>query len=192
MVSLWKCSTILICSSFLGLVALAQPPVIKTSSPGETKSEVKNDPKSDRKSETKIDVKSDSKADIKFEIGKIQLGSKTLSVEIAETEAQQERGLMYRKKMGPDEGMLFIFKVEQILYFWMKNTFLNLSIGYFDKDGNLIDIQEMKAVTSVMEENLPNYPSRKPALYALEMNAGWFAKNKIKLGTKLKVLKDRQ
>ncbi len=125
---------------------------------------------------------------VHFNKEKIQIGSKNLSIEVAETESQHERGLMYRKKLAPDEGMLFIFKKEQPLYFWMKNTFIDLSIGYFNKDGILVDIQEMKAVKSVMEENPPSYPSEKPSLYALEMKTGWFQKNKVKLGDKLRLL----
>ena len=130
-------------------------------------------------------------ATVKFNHAKIQVGPKTLDVEVAETSPQHERGLMFRKKLDANEGMLFIFKTEQPLFFWMKNTIIDLSIGYFDKDGTLVDVQEMKA-TSVMDENPPNYPSKKPSLYALEMNKGWFAKNGIKPGAKLKIIKERQ
>ena len=118
---------------------------------------------------------------VTFKTEKIKIGKKTITVEIAETEKQLERGLMHRQKMKTDAGMFFIFKDEQIRSFWMKNTLIDLSIGYFNKDKKLIDIQEMSA-TSIMQKDLPSYPSQGPAMYALEMNKGWFNKNKIAVG----------
>lgn len=118
---------------------------------------------------------------------KITLGSKTLVVEVATTPEQHERGLMFRNKLKDDEGMLFIFDTEQTRFFWMKNTLIDLSIGYFDGKGVLIDIQEMKSGKGIPDSALMSYPSSKPAKYALEMNKGWFSKNNIKLGTKLKI-----
>lgn len=124
---------------------------------------------------------------ITFKKKKISVGSKTLVVEIAETPEQHERGLMFRNKLGPNDGMLFIFDNEQTRLFWMKNTLIDLSIGYFDASGTLVDIQEMRSGKGIPDTGLPNYPSKKPAKYALEMNKGWFEKHKIKLGTKLKI-----
>lgn len=129
--------------------------------------------------------------DVVFEKEKIILDGKSVSVEVAKTQEQHERGLMFRKSMPENEGMLFVFNNEEIRSFWMKNTFIDLSIGYFDKDKTLIDIQEMKA-TSMMEARPPSYPSAKPAMYALEMNKGWFAKNKVKLGHKFHFSSRRQ
>lgn len=121
--------------------------------------------------------------DVTFKKEKITLGGKTIPVELAETPEQHERGLMFRKSMPENEGMLFVFSNEDVRYFWMKNTFIDLSIGYFDREKTLIDIQEMKSA-SMMETRPPSYPSAKPAKYALEMNKGWFTKNKVKLGQK--------
>jgi len=129
--------------------------------------------------------------DVVFKKDTIVLNGKTISVELAETDDQHERGLMFRKSMPENEGMLFIFTGEATRSFWMKNTYIDLSIGYFDKDKNLIDIQEMKA-TSVMEPRPPSYPSVKPAMYALEMNKAWFAKNKVKIGHKFHYKSRRQ
>jgi uncharacterized membrane protein (UPF0127 family) len=125
---------------------------------------------------------------VNFERSKIILAGKTLTVELAKTAEQHEQGLMLRKKMPDQEGMLFVFPDEQVRYFWMKNTIIDLSIGYFDQNRVLIDIQEMKA-TSMMETRPPSYPSAKPAMYALEMNKGWFAKNGIKIGQKFEFSK---
>ena len=91
---------------------------------------------------------------------------------------------MNRKKLAPEGGMLFIFETEQIREFWMKNTFINLDIAYFDKNKKAIDIQQMKAQTSIVQAKFPTYPSKAPAQYALEMNSGWFKKNGFPVGTK--------
>ncbi len=129
-------------------------------------------------------VAADESVSFKKKIAKI--GTKTITVEIAETSKQLEHGLMYRKKMGADSGMLFIFPDEQTRMFWMKNTLIDLSIGYFNKQKKLVDIQEMKASTSLMQQDLPGYASKNPAMFALEMNKGWFKKNKIELGAEIK------
>ena len=123
---------------------------------------------------------------VKFKSKVAQLGKKTITVEIAESENQLERGLMFRKKLAANAGMLFIFPDEQPRSFWMKNTLIDLSIGYFDRQKKLVDIQEMTATSTLMQLNLPFYPSKGPAMYALEMNKGWFKKNKIEIGTILK------
>mgnify|MGYP006259988871 CR=1 FL=1 len=126
-------------------------------------------------------------AEKSFPTKKIKVGGKTLVVEIASTTVEQERGLMFRNSLGEDEGMLFVFNNEETRFFWMKNTLIDLSIGYFNRSGILIDIQEMKSGKGIADTSLPSYASAQPAKYALEMNKGWFDKNKIKLGTKLKI-----
>lgn len=109
---------------------------------------------------------------------------KTITVEVAETDAQHSLGLMNRKSMSVDSGMLFIFPDEEIREFWMKNTLINLDIAYFDKSKKAIDIQNMKAMTSILQTQIPTYPSKKPAQFALEMNDGWFKKNHFPEGSK--------
>ncbi len=108
-----------------------------------------------------------------------------LVVEIADSSEKWEFGLMFKKDLIDGEGMLFIFPEEQIRQFWMKNTFIDLDIGYFDSQKTLISITTMKAVTSEMETNLPVYPSKGPAQYALEVPKGWFQKYKIEVRDKL-------
>ncbi len=121
-----------------------------------------------------------------FSKKKILLGGKEVKVEVAETQDQLQRGLMFRTSLNADEGMLFVFKNEETRFFWMKNTFLDLSIGFFDKNKVLVDVQEMKSGKEVNEMLLPSYASAKPAMYALEMKKGWFDINKIKIGSKFK------
>ena len=124
-----------------------------------------------------------------FKKGEIKLADQIIKIDIAENDKQRSHGLMFREKLGPNEGMLFIFEDEQILSFWMKNTLIDLSIGFFDKNRTLVDVKEMKAVVSVMETNLPSHQSKSLAKYALEMNKEWFTKNKIKLGSRFDFVK---
>ncbi|MEK2689483.1 DUF192 domain-containing protein [Bdellovibrio sp. GT3] len=126
-------------------------------------------------------------SDVVFPKKKIVVGGKTLTVEVATTVEQQAQGLMSRASLGSDDGMLFVFSNEETRFFWMKNTLIDLSIGFFNKDGKLIDIQEMKSGKGLADTALPSYASSNPAKYALEMNKGWFEKNKIKVGAKLKI-----
>lgn len=122
---------------------------------------------------------------ISFEKRYITIGNKRLRVEVAKTFQQQQQGLMHRTALGENEGMIFIFADEDYRSFWMKNTLIDLSIGYFNKNFELVEVIDMKA-TSMMDINPPTYPTRKKAMYAVEVNKGWFTKNKIKLGDKLK------
>ena len=129
----------------------------------------------------RVDIKGASPG---FEKKKLLIGKEKLTVEIADTVERTAHGLMYRKSMPEASGMLFVFSDEKPRSFWMKNTFLELSIGFFDAEKVLLDIQDMRPVTSEMEMNPPTYESAKPAMYALEVNKGWFQKHKIKIGDK--------
>ena len=108
-----------------------------------------------------------------------------MHVKIADTEERREHGLMFVKKLGANEGMLFVFDEEHVLNFWMKNTLIPLSIGFFDQQGKLIDVKEMKPAPSLMDKNPPNYRSNGPALMALEMPEGWFTKNHVEVGARI-------
>lgn len=121
------------------------------------------------------------KAEVRFEKKKIKLGNQILTVEIADTPERSAQGLMHRKVLPEGTGMLFIFPDEQIRSFWMKNTFVPLSIGFFNKKKELIDVQDMTPAQSEMQVNLPNYVSKGPAQYALEVPKGWFSKHGISL-----------
>ncbi len=119
---------------------------------------------------------------------RISIDGKELLVELADTEASRAEGLMHRKTLAAGQGMLFVFEQPQVLTFWMKNTLIPLSIGYFDKDFKLLNAHEMKPPGSALEINLPRYSSEGPALFAVEANSEWFKKNKIKKGSSLKIL----
>ena len=121
---------------------------------------------------------------ITFEKKKLVIGNKTLAVEVADTQEKRRLGLMNRRELPWDSGMIFIFDKESTQTFWMKNTFIDLSIGFFNKNQVLIDIQDMIGVKSVIQKEIPRVSSQAPAQFALEVNQGWFKKNKIKLGQK--------
>jgi len=124
---------------------------------------------------------------VEFKTKKLSLGKQTLTVELAETEEQTAQGLMFRKELKEGTGMLFIFPSEELRSFWMKNTFVPLSIGFFNAKKELIDIQDMAPAASEMQTNFPSYQSQGPAQYALEVPKGWFAKHKIKLRDKFRL-----
>lgn len=128
--------------------------------------------------------------DLKFEKKTIVFKNKTkLTVEVAVSNAERSHGLMYRKSMPKDQGMLFIFPEEQLMSFWMKNTYIPLSIGFFDKDKKLFEILDMNVVSGpVNDSQLENYVSSRAGKYALEVNQGWFSKNKIKPGEQFRFL----
>lgn len=116
----------------------------------------------------------------------LTLGNAQLEVEIADTESARNQGLMNRESLEENQGMLFIYPEPQILSFWMKNTLIPLSIGFFSKAKVLVQIEDMDPPTS---SNLRLYKSTKKAMYALEVPQGWFKRNKISLGEKF-VLQD--
>lgn len=124
---------------------------------------------------------------ISFKKKTIQVGKINLRVEIADTDLKRSRGLMFRKSFDGLDGMLFIFEVEEPLAFWMKNTWMPLSIGYFDAKGRLLNVEEMEPAKSEMQAHYPSYPSIGSAKYALEMPSGWFRQRQIKQGTILKL-----
>jgi uncharacterized membrane protein (UPF0127 family) len=126
---------------------------------------------------------------VSFDSIDIQVGGKRAHVQLADNDDRREHGLMFVKKLGLNEGMLFVFEEERPLNFWMKNTLIPLSIGFFDHDGVLVDVKEMKPAESLMEKHPPTYQSAEPATFALEMPEGWFSKNHLKAGAKLAVLK---
>lgn len=116
----------------------------------------------------------------KNEVISIQISGYQLDVEVANTPQKRETGLMFRKTLGRNKGMLFVFPSEQFLTFWMKNTWIPLSIGYFKADGTLAQTMEMKPnQTTVL------YPSDSQVKYALEVNEGWFEKRGITAGAQM-------
>jgi len=110
---------------------------------------------------------------------KLTAGMHIIDAQVASAPAERETGLMFRKEMPQQEGMLFVFEYPAQQCFWMKNTILPLSVAFVHDDGTIANIEEMQAQT------LDSHCSAKPVRYVLEMNKGWFAKKGIKAGFRL-------
>jgi len=107
----------------------------------------------------------------------IRVGDVALVVEVAARPAEQQKGMMFRKKLSPDEAMLFVFPRDSNLSFWMKNTAFDLDLAYIGPDGRITQVERMKAY------DLEPVFSREPARFALETAAGWLAAHGAKVGT---------
>jgi uncharacterized membrane protein (UPF0127 family) len=122
--------------------------------------------------------------DTEVEDNKIPLviGDTEIYVEYADTPETRQLGLMYRRTLCEDCGMLFKFSGIQIGSIWMKNTYIGLDLAYIDSNGKVTDIKQLTA------HDLTPVKSSAPVLYALEMNQGWFAKQDIQVGDIVKQL----
>ena len=106
-------------------------------------------------------------------------GMYRIDTQLAQTPQQREIGLMFRKEMPQQEGMLFIFDVPGVQCFWMRNTLLPLTAAFVADDGTIVNLADMKPMSD------DSHCSAKPVRYVLEMNKGWFAKRGIQAGAKL-------
>lgn len=98
----------------------------------------------------------------------VELGSAAFVVEVADTDAQRMRGLMFRDAMPADHGMLFVFEQELPLSFWMKNTRIPLDMLYFDRAARLVSIQSN--VPPCVTAYCPSYAAEGPSQFVLELN----------------------
>jgi len=105
-------------------------------------------------------------------------GEVRVRVEIANDDFERARGLMYRTALAENRGMLFVYREEQKLTFWMKNTLIPLSIAFMDAEGRIVDIQDMEP----LDDDPPSYVSTEPARYALEVNQGFFEERGVEVG----------
>lgn len=109
-------------------------------------------------------------------------GFHRIEAEVAARDDQRQTGLMNRRTMPSQRGMLFAFPVANTYCMWMRNTFIPLSVAFIDENGVILNIEDMAPHS---EEN---HCARRPASYALEMNKGWFAQRGIVAGGRLKGL----
>jgi len=109
----------------------------------------------------------------------LKIGAHHIKVEVAQTDQQREKGLMFRKQMGRDDGMLFIFDEPAYHAMWMKNTLIPLSVAFLDAQGTILNILDMEPQT------LDSHAAAGPAIYAIETNKGWFDGKNIKAGDKV-------
>ncbi|HEX2973581.1 MAG TPA: DUF192 domain-containing protein [Tepidisphaeraceae bacterium] len=109
----------------------------------------------------------------------MQIGTRTFTLEVADTDSSRQYGLMHRDSLPADHGMLFVFEDERPLGFWMKNTRIPLDILYVDAQGRVVSIHQMKP------HDLSTTSSDGPAQYAIELNEGAAARAGVKPGDHL-------
>ena len=110
----------------------------------------------------------------------IKVGDRSVRMQLAVTEPEMEHGLMERRDLAPDEGMLFVYAQPQQMSFWMHDTPTPLDIGFFDRDGRLQEVYQMQP----FDESTVASRSRE-LQFALEMNQGWFGGNGVRPGAQL-------
>lgn len=112
----------------------------------------------------------------------LKIAERKLIVEYADSPEERALGLMYRRVLCDDCGMLFKFDSSRVGSIWMKNTFIPLDLAYITADGQIVDILQLQP------HDLSSIRSSSLVLYALEMNQGWFAKQDIRVGDKVELL----
>jgi uncharacterized membrane protein (UPF0127 family) len=108
----------------------------------------------------------------------ITAGMHLIRAEVAATPEQREKGLMFRRDLDTNEGMLFVFDDPQPQCFWMKNTPIGLTIAFIADDGTIVNLADMQPLSE------RTHCSAKAVRFTLEMNQGWFATRGIKAGFK--------
>jgi uncharacterized membrane protein (UPF0127 family) len=115
----------------------------------------------------------------KHPVVQLNAGMHLIQAEVVSDYATRAQGLMHRKSLAPNAGMLFIFDQPAIHCMWMKNTLIPLSVAFIDERGTIVNIADMEPHSEA------SHCAAQPVRYALEMNRGWFAARGIKPGTRL-------
>jgi uncharacterized membrane protein (UPF0127 family) len=110
---------------------------------------------------------------------KLNAGIHVITAEVAADDASRARGLMFRERLGPNEGMLFLFDPAAKQCMWMRNTLIPLSVAFIADDGRIVNIADMKP------HDETSHCSQQPVRYALEMERGWFSKRGLGAGAKI-------
>jgi uncharacterized membrane protein (UPF0127 family) len=110
-----------------------------------------------------------------------------VEVEIADSPGERRKGLMYRKKLPIDEGMLFVYPEEGDRSFWMKNTLISLDIIFVDRNGKIINIEEAYPQPNASDSELKNYRSDEPAKYVIETNSSFTERKDVEEGDRVSI-----
>ena len=110
---------------------------------------------------------------------RLTAGMHVIQAELAVQPEQQAIGMMFRREMGMNEGMLFVNDTPGVRCFWMRNTLIPLSIAFLADDGSIVNIADMQP------QSEQSHCSAKPVRFALEMRQGWFAKRGLQAGAKI-------
>lgn len=106
-----------------------------------------------------------------------------IRAELANTDETRRTGLMHRRSLAENSGMLFVYETPGRHAMWMRNTLVPLSVAFLDRDGRIINVEDMEPLTETA------HASRGEAWFSLEMNRGWFARRGIRPGDKVEGLK---
>jgi hypothetical protein len=106
----------------------------------------------------------------------LKINGHSIRAEVANSEEDRRMGLMFRKSLAENQGMLFIYEKEGRYAMWMKNTNVALSVAFIDRNGAILNIEDMEPQTE------DSHGSKGVAKFSLEMNQGWFKKRGIKKG----------
>lgn len=109
----------------------------------------------------------------------LSAGMHLINAQVAANPQQRAVGLMFRKDMPVNEGMLFAFEQASEQCFWMKNTLIPLTAAFVADDGTIVNLADMQP------QSLASHCSTKPVRFVLEMNQGWFDKRGLKAGSRL-------
>lgn len=112
----------------------------------------------------------------------LSVGKHTLTAEVASNDPDRMQGLMHRRMLPENRGMLFVFRDVAYHGMWMMNTYIPLSVAFIDEAGVIVNIEDMQPHTR------DSHTAKKPVRYALEMNLGWFRKRGIGPGMKIEGL----
>ncbi len=112
---------------------------------------------------------------------KLKVAGSEVTLELACTPWERQRGLKHRNWLPEDHGMLFIFPEDNYLSFWMKDTYIPISIAFVSEGGTITQIESMEPLT------LSSHVSKERVRYALEMSAGWFERHDVKVGDRIEL-----
>tara|TARA_B100001059_G_scaffold69415_1_gene66506 strand:- start:371 stop:820 length:450 start_codon:yes stop_codon:yes gene_type:complete len=116
-----------------------------------------------------------------FSADKIRINDLLNNIEVVSNSNERRKGLMFRKSLPENDGMLFIWDYQKRQCMWMKNTYIPLNVAYIDSKGKILEIYEMLPMS---EESIC---SKKRVKYALEVNLDWFKRNNVSIGDEIDI-----
>ena len=114
-----------------------------------------------------------------FPVMELRAGFHRIEAEVAANQPNRMQGLMHRRSLGANQGMLFVFPTKERHCMWMRNTLIPLSVAFLDEAGRIINIADRQPHSEA------NHCAAAPARFALEMNQGWFASRGLRPGQKI-------
>ena len=128
---------------------------------------------------TTVFLLASTQAQAEMPVMELTVGFHRVEAEVAADQASRMQGLMHRRNMATNHGMLFVFPQANRHCMWMRNTLLPLSVAFLDEQGRILNIEDMKPQTET------NHCAAGPARFALEMNLGWFSSKGLRAGQRI-------